>query len=338
MLTPYKINEIKLELSYRCHLNCIHCSSEGNKDNSIKMTLDESLNILQSAENMGVKTISLSGGEPFLWPSIGELFNKCLDLSFNIKIYTSGSTHNFKNILSKIKKTNLKIIFSVYGSSEDVHDSVTKRKGSYKKTLSAINYSVNQGFDSEIHFVPLNINYKELIPVTEFAAKLNIKNVSILRFVPQGRGSGNNELLLSHGQYLEIKSDILSLRRSGYNIRTGSPLNFLLLDDQPDCTSGMTKLIIAPDLSIYPCDAFKQIKSEDIVGYDEHSSLKRQTLEDCWNKSKYLNKIRQLNNISFEEPCLSCPYLKKCRSGCLAQKMIYDSSLIYKCDPSCLLN
>jgi len=338
MITSNNINEIKLELSYRCNMNCMHCSSEGSKDKDVAISLDESLNILKSATNLNVKTISLSGGEPFLWPNLVELIDSCLENNFNLKLYTNGSTNNYKKILSKIKKRDLDIIFSLHGSSPNIHDNITGMEGSFNKTLSSIKYTLSNDFLSEIHFVPLRINYKELIPLTELITKVGINKISVLRFVPQGRGAEKKDFILNKKQNLELKTDILHLRKTGYSIRTGSPLNYLLLDDQPVCTSGINKIVIAPDLSLYPCDAFKQIQSDRMVGYDKYSSLKTSSLERCWRESKYLNEIRRILNSKYKEPCQSCHHINICRSGCLAQNILSDNSLKNAIDPSCLLH
>ena len=337
MISSNHISEIKLELSYRCNMNCLHCSSEGSKDKNVKISLEESLNIINSALKLKIKSISLSGGEPLLWPNLYELVNYYKKNEVTIKLYTNGATQNFEEILSRIKKTEMIVIFSLYGSDPLIHDNVTGIEGSFYKTLSSMKYTLKRGFKSEIHFVPLSINYKELIPLNRLVSEIGINKISILRFVPQGRGANRKSLILNKKQNLELKEDILKLRRSGFSIRTGSPLNFLLIKNQPECTSGINKLVIAPDLHIYPCDAFKQIKSDKLFGYDEFSSLNNHTLEDCWENSVYLDGIRKILNLKYQEPCLSCPEINLCRSGCVAQKIMCDYSLNQITDPSCLI-
>ena len=144
--------------------------------------------------------------------------------------------------------------------------------------------------------------------------------------------------MLNRLQNLELKNIIESLRHRGYNIRTGSPFNFLLLNDQPQCCSAINRLIIGPDLRIYPCDAFKQIKAEEIVQTLKMSSLKTSSLKECWDESPYLNTIRSYLTTDFSEPCKSCENFEKCLSGCLAQKFITYGNLEKKPDPMCLLN
>ena len=98
------------------------------------------------------------------------------------------------------------------------------------------------------------------------------------------------------------------------------------------------RLTIGPDYSISPCDAFKQIKPEDLVGEDSFSSLKSHSLNECWDQSNYLGKVREYLTTDFGEPCNSCGKLDVCYSGCLAQKIIEYGDMEKRADPWCLMS
>lgn len=332
----FSLREIKVELTYKCNLQCAHCSSEGSLDMTRAISWPEIKKILDSARRMGVASVSLSGGEPFVWPDFKKLLSSNELNDFAIRIYTSGTTENVREISSKIIHNNIKFIFSIYAACDEVHDLVTQRPGSFRKSLSSLEY-INSKFETEVHFVPLSVNYVQLKPLVTLLRKKGIKKLSVLRFVPQGRGAINKHLDLSQDQYLELRKDINEIRESGFNIRTGSPFNFLLLNDQPRCTSGVDKLIIAPDLSIYPCDAFKQISLQQIGIIDEYSSLENHSLEECWAKSKYIEEIRKAVTSKVNQQCYSCDKYGMCKSGCIAQRVLHYNTLSSMRDPSCLM-
>lgn len=332
----YSLKELKVELTYRCNLQCVHCSSEGSLDMVEAISWPEMFRILESASRMGVERISLSGGEPFVWPDFRTLLLSSELNEFAVKIYTSGTSDNFRELCEVITHKNLKFIFSMYSASHEVHEKVTKVSDSYRKTLASLEY-INGKFDTEVHFVPLSVNYNQLKPLVALLSKIGVQKLSVLRFVPQGRGAINKHLDLSQAQNLKLREDIKEIRQSGYNIRTGSPFNFLFLNDQPQCTSGIDKLIIAPDLSIYPCDAFKQISLQQIGIKDEYSSLKRYSLEECWSNSKYIQKIRTAVTSKVNKLCYSCDKYDMCKSGCIAQRVLRFNTLDSMRDPSCLM-
>lgn len=333
----YSLDEIKLELSYKCHMNCIHCSSEGSRDKETSISPKKAKEIINSAATLKVKTISLSGGEPLLWNSFEELVKYLKTKNIKSKIYTSGTIDDFNDLLSLFSDENLTIIFSLYSGNPKIHDKITGIKGSFDRTKTAIQNSVENNIKSEIHYVPLSINYRDLRSIAELSRALGIQKVSVLRFVPQGRGANKDYLILNREQNIKLKNEIIALRNEGYRIRTGSPFNFLFTNKQPTCTSGMNKLIVAPNLSIYPCDAFKRISAQDFVGHDEYSSLIKHDLVECWSKSRYLALIRRIIDSELEEPCKSCSEKKSCRGGCLGQKVIHNNTFDFTCDPSCLM-
>lgn len=336
----YNLHEIKLELSYKCNLNCIHCSSEGSSELVQQISLDKAQQTILSGKNLGVNKVSLSGGEPFLWKGIHSLITFINSNGIFQNIYTSGTTPNFNHTINELKsiKNRVSIIVSIYGSSPSIHDSITGVDGSFDKTINSVKTAIQNGINTEVHFVPMMINYLELLPLSNLLTQVGVKKLSILRFVPQGRGATGKFLGLGVTESLLLRNDILKLKNASIDIRTGSPLNYLMLKDQPVCTSGKNKVIVAPDLSIYPCDAFKQVSSDRLFGNDQFSSLEFNDLEVCWENSKYLNIVRDVLNSDFSEPCKSCRYLSKCNSGCLAQRFIVRNTLDMSNDPLCLRN
>ena len=286
---------------------------------------------------MGAKKISFSGGEPLLWPYICEAVGTAAQKDMEISIYTSGNTDDFDKIAKKIRELGgKKLIFSVFGGTSSSHERVTRVAGSFNKTLSAIDESSSIGFATELHFVPMSTNYHEIEDVAILGKKHGVINLSVLRFVPQGRAALLRGRTLNRMQNLELRNIIKKLRSDGFNIRAGSPYNFLMLNETPKCCAAIDRIIIGPDLRLYPCDAFKQVKAEELVGTLSNSYLNGSSLKICWEQSPYLEAIRTYLTTPFKKPCDSCRLLERCLSGCLAQKVAIHGNLEKRPDPDCL--
>lgn len=334
---PFHLKELKIEITYKCPLACIHCSSDSTPENDLQISYAKCIDILDEAKMMGIEEIAFSGGEPLEHPNFEDIIKHAGRLKLRTTLYTSGNSQNFNSKLQRLIKSGLlRIIFSLYSSNETEHEQITRRKGSYDSTIIAIGNAVLSGISTELHFVALSRNYHRLPELVVLGKSLGVNKISVLRFVPQGRGVLLNKDVLTKLQYLELKQTIEGLRQNGQNIRTGSPFNFLLLSEQPSCNSAIDRLIIAPNLRIYPCDAFKQIDAEDLVGSLDYSILNGYSLNECWIKSPYLRAIRNYLTTDFIEPCVGCNLLEKCLSGCLAQKVLFNSSLNKGPDPDCI--
>ncbi len=337
-MKTFKLNEIKIEVTYNCPLACIHCSSDAYAGNEKCMTIEKCKEIIKDAKKIGAKEISFTGGEPLSWDGLVECVGFAHLNEFNISLYSSGNDPNYLTKFRDLKNAGLhKVIFSLYSNVESDHNRITRKRESLQNTIKSIEYVKKIGIEPEIHFVALSYNYQSLEDVVMFANKIGVRRISVLRFVLQGRGALLEQTgALNKEQNLFIVQTIKQLRDKGFDIRTGSPMNVFLLNEKPKCMSAQDRLIIAPDLYIYPCDAFKQVNYKYISPKDEYANLNSCSLSDSWEKSDYLAIIRDAVQSEPEEPCLSCKIYEKCKSGCLAQKFIAYKNLSTNPDPECL--
>jgi radical SAM protein with 4Fe4S-binding SPASM domain len=334
---PFTLQEFKVEVTYQCDLNCIHCSSDARPSNYAEMSLKDCVSIVNQGAQIGAKKIAFSGGEPLIWPYINDAVATAVANSLQVTIYTSGNCNAFREKAEKILRLGVhRLIFGMYGASASLHERITRIPGSFEQTVRAISDAREIGLATEVHFVPMSSNYGELKGVAILSKELGASVVSVLRLVPQGRAALLRSQILNRVQNLELRRVIRELREAGHIIRTGSPYNFLMLSANPECCAGIDRIIIGPDLRLYPCDAFKQVKAEEIMGTLNNSTLNGFSLSDCWDRSPYLEAVREYLTTPFPNPCRLCGLLEKCLSGCLAQKVVAYGNLDKRSDPNCL--
>ena len=169
-----------------------------------------------------------------------------------------------KDLLYKLKNIGLdKIVFDYQGYEEETDCFLMGRTNSARESLldSLLNAAC-VCMNVDVHFVPMKVNYKEIPDILEMLEIANIDNISILNFLPQGRGYQNKEILeLSSDEKKEFFK-ILDDCRNNYsgNIRIGIPLQG---DTTHKCNAGLEKLDIKFDGSVLPCPAFKEITPDE---------------------------------------------------------------------------
>lgn len=333
---PFVLKSIKIEVTYECPLTCIHCSSDAGPSSSLRMSRETAVGLCRQVIEMGVKEIDFSGGEPLGWPWISEVVGICARGGLQTTLYTSGFVRDFKSRVRDLRESGLeRVIFSIFGDDEQSHERVTRKSGSFRGTIDAVRSAKALELQPEFHFVPFRNNFDRLPGIIELSESLGVEQVSVLRFVPQGRGTLLSDLVLSKSENEALRS-LIRQGRKKLKIRAGSPYNFLLVNESPKCCAAIDRMIVVPDCQIHPCDAFKGMGAQLLVGTDEYSRLDKWSLQECWERSPYLGAVRQYLTTDFPEKCATCRLLSQCLSGCLAQKVLVNGDFRKDIDPMCL--
>lgn len=342
-MTDYSLRELKIEVNRNCPLYCLHCSSNGTPHAPEELSSKKITELVREFVYLGGEKLCISGGEPLCYEELPAIIDVCRKTNVDTVIYTTGISANGssleaipKRMAALLSDCNIRIVFSLHGACAKTHDTLTQVKGSFKTTMTAMERAMKAGLAAEVHFVPTAINFEEIDDITESLACMNVRKVSWLRFVPQGRGERNRDRLqLSKEQLKQLAKKKIELQQkySAIQIRTGAPFNILCPQVATPCEAGLSVLTIRPDGWVVPCDAFKQFRTKDDFG-----SVLTHSLSEVWKKSYLLNEVRGIHEAKLASLCASCSLYARCNSGCLAQKAIAAGKLTDGKDPDCLLN
>ena len=307
------LKEIKIELTNKCSRNCKHCSSNAtsNINNLKSLDFKNVCKIINEAKIMGVNNIVFTGGEPLMYDKLFELVELTHKLNMNSTLYTFAyrTDNNLKKYKKLIELGLNKIIYSLADSLSNEEDISIYNKEEFFDEIFK-NTNAKLGFHYAISKDSYS-NFKDVITKTinTFKSKKYFDKISLLRFVPHGKGS--EEMDLSKEELLEIKDFYLNFDNKEM-LRLGSPWNILGIKNSP-CVIADEIMIIGFDGIAYPCDSIKYFTKLGISG-----NIKDKTLEELYN-SKYFKNIRKFNT---KTPCHLCKNYKICKGGCIGQKII----------------
>ena len=77
------------------------------------------------------------------------------------------------------------------------------RKGFYTYLMDSVIRARGVGLNVDVHFIPMKPNYKQIPDIMECLEIAGVKNISILNFVPQGRGRENKKALMLDSEELK---------------------------------------------------------------------------------------------------------------------------------------
>lgn len=353
-------DELSIELTNKCSLNCIYCSSNASIYKETHLDLDRIKEIIEETCHLfHIKKVSLSGGEPFLYPYFWDLFNFLASKDLDIILYTSGLVieDNKKNaplpekILSNLSKYGkIQIIMNIQGHNQELIEKINNTKDSYPSIIKTIERIRKYKIPLGAHIVPFVSNMNYLPDIVNFSIDHGFSDLNFLRFVPQGRGS-NGDLYCSRNEFLTITKTIMKiLERKDVKIRLGHPINFIFLFDKKHpfityenhfCRGGLDAPLIQPNGDVCMCPAWKNLKQFKAGNiYDEN-------MYDIWNSStfKIFRNFIEDGYRNISSPCRECEYLTDCRGKCVAQRLLaqdlnssqisLEEAMKFSPDPQC---
>ncbi|MHA1558300.1 MAG: radical SAM protein [Alphaproteobacteria bacterium] len=195
-------------ISEKCNLKCKHCSV-ANKE--ICLTFKDIENGLKIIYDKGVRSVFISGGEPFLWEDgkykLEDVTKLAYEIGFYlISIYTNGtfplrtSCDAIFVSMDGLKETTNKL----RGNKTNIYDRIIKNIKESKHPNIIINYTINSKSQADIE------NFCE-----EIKKNNQIKGIFFYFHTPY---YGFDELFLNLDEKRKIIRRIISLKRSGNKI------------------------------------------------------------------------------------------------------------------------
>ena len=161
---------VHLDVTWRCNERCVHCYLD--HDDLGEMTYDEIEDLLTQMAAAGVFFLTISGGEPLLRKDLFAIIRRARELTFNVKLKTNAILIREKEA-ALIRELGVETVqVSIYSHRPEVHDAITKVKGSLERSLAAIRFMVSQGLKVTMANVVMKQTRFDYPGVQELAAEL----------------------------------------------------------------------------------------------------------------------------------------------------------------------
>lgn len=295
---------LHIDITYRCPLKCIHCYIDHRNKQELK--LSEIKKILEDARKLNALFITYSGGEVFLRKDFDEILSLTKRLGFSIKIITSGYLIGEKEV-EMLKKNNvLNVGVSLYSLNPEIHEKITQVKGSFERTMKAIELLHKNNINIIIKTSVMRDNYKSYLNILKWTKKFNDRIIAQYDMVITPTISNRNgvrELNIPLEEKKRLYKEIKKIEKKR-EIKVEDMETEKRLSINPDavtCYAGITGLYIAPDGKLYPC-----VEWNELLG-----DLRKESLLEIWRDSDKLKWIKSLRITDYKK-CYSCKYLGVC--------------------------
>ena len=135
-----EMKRLEIHVSYSCENNCVFCSEKNRmkKFSSRSLSGLEIARVLRAKRLAGFSHVTFTGGEPSLLAALPAALGAAKTLGYKTCVTTNGLGFASKGFARRVVPLLDEAILSCHGSSEDTHDSLTRKKGSFAAVLSAL--------------------------------------------------------------------------------------------------------------------------------------------------------------------------------------------------------
>ncbi|MFT7624536.1 MAG: MoaA/NifB/PqqE/SkfB family radical SAM enzyme [Myxococcota bacterium] len=185
-------HQIEIQLGHFCNNRCVFCVSGQLTQDKLARPIGEApvLEALEGAAAKGITRVTFLGGEPTIQKSFEPALQRALDLGFtDIVIFTNGAQGRNPRFMERVMAMGeFTWRFSIQGGTEEAHDRVTGRKGSFRRLATAMERLAAAGQDITANMCVNTLSYESLPAYPELVAKHNIRQLHLDMVRPENTG------------------------------------------------------------------------------------------------------------------------------------------------------
>lgn len=289
------------ELTDRCTHKCIQCyCDEGDDGTKDRMLLGDWKRVHEQAIKLGVKKISLIGGEPLMFPQFKELLMYFQSYpGIGVEIYTNGVLLT-DDIINMAREQKINFATSFYSHSPGTHDMITRNKGSWLKTKRAIEMILAAGLKLRVGVILMKQNIEDYEETRKYLKSVGVKRIEPDYVRPTGAGKN---VALDWG---------VRKRKSKPNFSSSGKL-FLKMKRWNSCLAG--KIAITSSGGVLPCIFSRNHIVGNVLEQSIEDIVRGDKLQNIWGLTR--DGINKCKDCEFRYACKDCRPLAESYTGCL---------------------
>ncbi len=207
-----EIDYLRLSLTERCTLRCAYCrADEGYCPKSQELTAEEFILIAESAVDLGVKRIRLTGGEPLLRKDLLQIVSGIANLPGLSDLSMTTNAQMLAELAADLKTAGLmRLNISMDTLKPELFNDLTG--GSLQKVLDGIQAAIEAGFDPiKINCVLMRgVNDSEIDDFIALTGNHKI-DVRFIEYMPIGGSNSSDRLRLNNQELIAARPWLVPL-------------------------------------------------------------------------------------------------------------------------------
>jgi MoaA/NifB/PqqE/SkfB family radical SAM enzyme len=221
----------ELQLGHLCNDRCVFCISGRltSRRQAPLLAFELLAERLRRAHADGHRALTFLGGEPTIQPAFLPLVELAVSLGFErIVVFTNGSKAGRTDLVERVLATggNIEWRFSFQGATEAAHEATTRRRGSFRQLLRAVERVAAHGQPITANTCVVAQNHRSLAAFPALLAGLGVRQLHVDMIHPEDTGNLSlEELAPMMVRYSEIAPhlrDMVGGFPAGFDVNVGN--------------------------------------------------------------------------------------------------------------------
>jgi nif11-class peptide radical SAM maturase 3 len=325
----FRISYAVWEITLKCNLACSHCGSRAGQAREKELSTEEALDVVRQLAEVGIKEVTLIGGEAFLRPDWLEIARAITGAGMLCTMTTGGYGISL-DMARRMKEAGIGVVSISTDGMEETHDRLRGRKGSWKSGARTMSYLREVGIPFGCNTQINRLSAPEMPLIYEHIRDLGAEAWQIQLTVPMGNAADNADILMQPSELLDLYPMLARIAqraeregqvkvRAGNNIGYYGPYERLLRGGGEawgfwqGCNAGLSTLGLEADGTIKGCPSLPTAAYTG--GNIRHRAL-RDIVEHAAELRFNLNAGTPEAIDSLWGFCKTCQFAELCRGGC----------------------
>ncbi|MBX3233154.1 MAG: radical SAM protein [Labilithrix sp.] len=311
------------EITLACDLACRHCGSRAGKPRPDELTTAEALDLVAQMTDLGVKEVTLIGGEAYLRADWLDIVRAFAARGVLVNVTTGGRGFTLERARAARDAGVEGISVSVDGLRA-THDRLRAVSGSFDGAMSALAHGRAVGLRLSANTQINQWNRHELGDLLELLLAQGITGWQPQLTAAMGRAADEDALLLEPWHLVDLFPELARLKARcdeadvlfwpGNSLGYYGPYEEQLRAAFPAghrgaCGAGIKTMGIEANGDVKGCPS---LPTEAYVG----ANVRDASLRDIWRRSHRLRFTRDQTVADLSGFCATCYYANECRAGC----------------------
>ncbi|MBO4617920.1 MAG: radical SAM protein [Lachnospiraceae bacterium] len=319
------------ELTVMCNMRCGHCGSSCQNAAEDELTTEEALKLCDDLGEIGLKQVTLSGGEPTTRGDWHLIAARCVKNGIHTNMITNGWLLT-PELIKKAKDAGMNTVAISVDGLQETHDRI-RRPGSYEKDIRALKWIKEAGLHSAVITTIQKQNIAQLPKLYEIFDELGLDTWQLQMALPMGNFKERSDEMIDPADMFEIINFAHSKLHGRMMVDLGDCIGYYTKKDTDirkkrygehaewlGCSAGKYSIGILCNGDIVGCTSMRT--KEYIEG-----NIRQKSIRDIWTDPDGFKWNRALKKEDLGGNCKTCAYGDYCLGGCSNQRMCLNGSI-----------